>query len=367
MKSLRLAVAAVLIFVTINATCILFAQGQGPAQQPDRTIDSAERDAVIDGLIKLLNDNYVFPDTAKKMEDALRTHQQNKEYDNITSAISFVQTLTKDLQDVSHDKHLRMFYSFQAVPPRDPQSGPSPEQIAQQREQLRTTNYGFEKLERMDGNIGYLELRGFTPASEAAETIVAAMNFLANTDALIIDLRRNGGGAPATVQLIASYLFDGDNAHLNDLYFRGDGSTRQWWSLPYVPGKRYGRSKPVYILTSNRTFSAAEEFTYDLQNLKRATIVGEVTGGGANPGGTRRITDHFGAFIPTGRAINPVTKTNWEGVGIKPDIEVPADKALKTAQLAALKEIVQKVTDEQRKNGIQHAIDSLQKEMDGSR
>jgi len=168
------------------------------------------------------------------------------------------------------------------------------------------------------------------------------------------------------VALISSYLFDNAPVHLNDLYFRTDNTTRQWWTLPYVPGKRYGASKPVYVLTSNRTFSGAEEFTYNLKNLKRSTTIGETTGGGANPGGGRRITEHFGVFVPTGRAISPITKTNWEGTGVKPDIEAPAPKALKIAHLAAMKKVLETVTDEERKRAITREIENLQKELDAA-
>jgi C-terminal processing protease CtpA/Prc len=193
---------------------------------------------------------------------------------------------------------------------------------------------------------------------------VAAMNFLANTDALIIDLRRNGGGDPAMVALISSYLFDAQPVHLNDLYFRPDDSTRQWWTLPYVPGKRYGAKKEVYVLTSKRTFSAAEEFTYNLKCLKRAKIVGETTGGGAHPGGGRRINEHFAIWVPSGRAINPITKTNWEGTGVTPDVDVPQDQSLKVAHNAAMNSILAKVTAPERQGAIKQAIAHTQKELD---
>jgi hypothetical protein len=338
------------------------AQTRG-GDQTDAAIDASTRAGVVDGLIKLLNENYVFPDVALKMEKALRDHRDKKDYDSITSGASFAETLTSHLQEISHDKHLRVRYSSRALPPESANHEPSPEEEAQFREFLRISNCGFEKIERLPGNVGYLEFRQFAPPGICADTATSAMSVLANSDALIIDLRRNGGGDPAMVALISSYLFDSQPVHLNDLYFRQDNTTHQWWTLPYVPGKRYGAGKPVYVLTSSRTFSGAEEFTYNLKNLKRSTTIGETTGGGANPGGGRRINDHFGVFIPTGRAINPVTKTNWEGTGVKPDVEAPADKALKIAHLAAMKKVLETVTDENRKHAIEHEIDNLQKEL----
>jgi peptidase S41-like protein len=338
---------------------------QGPPEQPDMTIDATTRSAVIEGALKKLNDNYVFPETAKKMEQAVRERIARKEYDGIISAKTLATMLQGHLQEVSHDKHLRVMFSAEPLPPdSEGDREPGPEELAREMEFLRTQNFGFEKVERLPGNVGYLDLRGFLPAQFGAETVVAAMNFLANTDALIIDLRRNGGGEPAMVALISSYLFEGEPVHLNDLYFRPDNSTRQWWTLPYVPGKRYGGKKEVYVLTSNRTFSAAEEFTYNLKNLKRATIVGETTGGGAHPGGPRRINEHFAIWVPSGRAINPISKTNWEGTGVKPDLDVPADQALKVAHIAAMKKVVEKVTQPGRQSAIKRAIESVQKELD---
>jgi hypothetical protein len=361
----RIAVTALLgtIWFPVSLT-----SAQAPAgNPPDMAIDAATRATVVEGLIKLLNENYVFPETAAKMEKALRDHQEKKDYDQITSPTAFAETLTSHLQEISHDKHLRVRYSIRPLPPESANREPTPEQEAQFRDMMRITNCGFEKVERLPGNVGYLDFRQFAPPSMCAETAAAAMNFLANTDALIVDLRRNGGGDPAMVALISSYLFDGDPVHLNDLYFRAENSTHQWWTLPYVPGRRYGGGKPVYVLTSRSTFSGAEEFTYNLKNLKRSTTIGEATGGGANPGGGRRITEHFGVFVPTGRAISPITKTNWEGTGVKPDIEAPADKALKIAHLAAMKKVLENVTDEGRKRAIAHEIENLQKELDGGR
>ena len=364
--TLRRQLAAIFILMIAATVCqprAGFAQGPAAPQQ-DMTLDAAMRSAVIDSAIKHLNQAYVFPEVAKKMEQSLRERLANKEYDSLTSARGFAEKLTADLQAVSHDKHLRVGYSYEPIPERANAQEPTAEEIARFKTFLRQNNYGFEKLERLPGNIGYLDLRGFNPAQFAAETGAAAMNFLANTDAMIIDLRRNGGGDPAMVAFLTSYLFGEDPVHLNDLYFRPEDSTRQWWTLPHVPGKRFGGEKEVYVLTSRRTFSAAEEFTYNLKNLKRATIIGETTGGGAHPGGARRLNEHFQMFVPSGRAINPISKTNWEGTGVEPDVKVPADQALKVAQVSALTRLIEKETSPQRKDALKGALDSAQRELD---
>jgi hypothetical protein len=309
--------------------------GRNHSNQPDLPIDGKTAVAVAEGAAKLLNTSYVFPETAKKMQAALRERIKNKGYDAITSARELARILTEHLQAVSKDKHLRVVYSHDPVPEPPKNQTPTPEMRARMRAQGEAINYGFEKVERLEGNVAYIDLRGFFPAEMGGETAAAAMNLVANADALIIDLRQNGGGSPSMVALICSYLFGPDPVHLNDLYFRPDDSTHQWWTLPHVPGKRF-EGKPVYVLTSKRTFSAAEEFSYNLKNLKRATIVGETTGGGAHPGGVERITPNFGIFVPSGRAINPVSRTNWEGTGVTPDVAVPAGLALKTAYRAAL-------------------------------
>jgi C-terminal processing protease CtpA/Prc len=169
------------------------------------------------------------------------------------------------------------------------------------------------------------------------------MNLLANTHALIIDLRQNHGGDPEMIALLSSYLFDQKPVHLNSLYWRDNDSSQQFWTLPYVPGKRFGKEKPVYVLTSGETFSGAEEFTYNLKNLKRATIIGESTGGGAHPGGVYRLGTHFEVFIPNGRAINPISGTNWEGTGVQPDITMPREEAFKAAYNMALKQVLESI------------------------
>lgn len=356
-----LVILLVALFVLRNV-----ASAQQQTQQPDRDVDAATKTLVIDTLIKELNDSYVFPETAKKMEADLRERLKNKEYDSMTSSKAFAAKITADLQSVSKDLHLRVRYSYQPIPARKDRGEPSAEEKAQFDWSNKRINFGFEKVERMMGNIGYIDLRGFNDPQAGAETVAAAMNFLANTEALIFDLRQNGGGDPEMVALISSYLFGEKPVHLNDLYWRQGNKTDEFWTKPALAAKKFA-NKDVYILTSKRTFSAAEEFTYNLKNLKRVTIVGETTGGGAHPGGTVRFNEHFGAFIPIGRAINPISKTNWEGTGVEPDIKVSKELALKTAYLLALKKSISTTNDASLKGQLQELVDQTQKELDAGK
>ena len=200
-------------------------------------------------------------------------------------------------------------------------------------------NFAFEEVRRLDGNVGYLKVNKFVDPLLGGPTAAAAMAFLANTDAMIIDLRENHGGSPAMVALLVSYFFD-HQVKLYDMALRIPGTkdyeTEQSWTLAYVPGEPYLNNKEVYVLTGHTTFSGGEEFTYDMQTYKRATIVGQTTGGGANLPNGVQLGEHFMAGIPHAHPINPITHTNWEGAGIKPDIETPVEDALKVAQKTAL-------------------------------
>jgi len=297
----------------------------------DMKIDSAEQARVIDGVIANLTEFYVFPDTATKMADALRQHQKKNEYETVTNGDTFAALLTEHLRQVSHDKHLAVNFSIRAIPNRD--AAPGAEDEARMRAQLERNNCAFERVEHLSPNIGYLKFNAFMAPDICGPTATAAMNFLGNVDALIIDLRENGGGDPRMVAYISTYLFD-KPTHLNDLYNRKEDSTTQFWTLPYVPGKTLA-GKPVFLLTSSRTFSGAEEFSYNLKMLKRATIIGETTGGGAHPVAGHRIDDHFMIGVPFARAVNPISKTNWEGTGVEPDVKVAAADALDTAKKMA--------------------------------
>jgi len=305
----------------------------------DFKIDAKARTRVIDGAIENLNSFYVSPESAKKMEDSVRARQKKGEYDSLNDGDAFAKKLTDDFREVSHDKHLWVDFSPAKTPER-PEGPPNADQVAQYRKQMEKMNCGFDKVEILSGNVGYVKFDMFADPDICGPTAVAAMNFLANVDAIIFDLRENGGGDPKMVALVSTYLFS-TPTHLNDLWERKTDSTSQYWTLPYVPGKRL-EGKPAFVLTSKQTFSGAEEFTYNLKNLKRATIVGETTGGGAHPVSGHRIDDHFMIGVPFAKAVNPVSKTNWEGTGVEPDVKVPAADALATAQKLAAEKLAAK-------------------------
>ncbi len=298
------------------------------------TMDAAERKKVINGVDADLKEYYIEPPVAHQMGDALKAHEAKGDYDAILDGDAFAARLTKDLQEVSHDKHLRVDFSPFKIPPR---TDPNPEDEARFHQQMEHDNCAFDKVEILPNNIGYVEFDGFMDASFCGPTVVAAMGFVAHTDAIIFDLRQNGGGQPAMVTLIASYLFD-PPTHLIDIYNRKEDSTTQNWTLSYLPGPRLTK-QPVFVLTSKRTFSGAEEFAFDLKNQKRATIVGETTGGGAHPVSGHTVADYFMVGVPFAKSLDPVTKTNWEGTGVEPDVKVPAADALTTAEKLAMEKV----------------------------
>lgn len=239
-------------------------------------------------------------------------------------------------------KHLLVGYSPFVTPKQDGNDKPKPPtatQLAQFRQEMERENCAFSKADRLPGNIRYLKFNAFEDPNTCGPIVAASMTFLAHTDALIFDLRENHGGNPSMVQLIVSYLFT-NSTHINDMLNQHDSTTTQYWTLPSVAGPRY-LDKPVYVLTSAQTFSGGEEFTYDLQTQKRATIVGETTGGGAHPVNGMPAGDYFMIAVPVGRPINPVTNKDWEGTGVSPDVKTSATDALETALRLARKRMAE--------------------------
>lgn len=279
-----------------------------------QNISASYRKTTIDRITTLLNDNYVFPDAAKATGIHLQQQLKNGVFDADSTRALFAGSLTRELQASNHDKHMRVRAGSNAnVLPTRP-TGKS--------------DGGFRGAKILEGNIGYIDLRLFFPVSVGAPLADSVMKMLAGTDAIIVDLRYNGGGEPEMVQYLCSYFFD-QKIHLNSIYNRLQNATEEYWTI-LVNGKKMPKV-PLYVLTSRRTFSGGEEFAYDMQTRQRATLIGETTGGGANPGEMYRIDEELSIFIPTGTAINPVTKTNWEGTGVRPTIETTADQALEKA------------------------------------
>lgn len=290
----------------------------------------------IDTVLAQVSEHYIFPDVAERVCRVLRCGLAAGAYCEASDDESFAEQVTRDLQSVNGDKHLRLLHSVDEIPE---QEGPEVADQDRHRREAELAGHGFAKVDRLAGNVGLLDIRRLFAASISGDAAVAAMNLVAGADVLLIDLRHNGGGDPAMVALLCSYLFD-DAVHLNDIYARADGRIRQYWTASFVPGPKFGGSKPIYLLTSGETFSGAEELCYDLQQVGRATLVGETTRGGAHPTRRHRVAPHLVAAVPCSRSVNPASGTNWEGVGVAPDVAVNADAAFDLAYALALEEVL---------------------------
>ncbi|MEL6988347.1 MAG: S41 family peptidase [Bacteroidota bacterium] len=312
-----------LFFIAVIFTMCISAQ---LSSQSDLSKDSKK--ASIERLIQLMNDHYVFPEVAKKTELHLRAQWKGGHFDSISDNESFAKALTESVQFINKDKHM----SIRVTPPFEAVEN-TPERMIEEQlyglERSRRYNLGFNTVQVMEGNVGYIDLRGFAGVDQGKHMADAYMKLIANTDAVIVDLRKNGGGDPRMVQYLCSFFFD-ERVHLNSIYSRDTDHTEDFWTLEDINGVKRP-DVPLYVLTGDKTFSGAEEFAYNMQTQKRATLVGVTTGGGANPGGTIPINEDLSVFIPTGRAINPITKANWEGVGVVPEIKVPKEEALEKA------------------------------------
>ena len=318
---------------------------------------------MIDGALEKIEANYVFPDVAKKMVAAIRARQEKKEYDSITNPREFAETLTKNLREVCKDKHLGVRYFSEPMPP-DRTDGPSEAEMKKMRESMALRNFGFKKVERLgSGGVGLLELEGFMPADMVGDTAAAAMSFLANSDAVIVDLRKNGGGTPARSSCCAA-TSSMSPTHLNSIYTRTTDTTKQYWSLPVVPGKKLARQGRVRaderpdVLGGGgvRLQHAVAEARHDHRRDDRRRRASDA-----------RLPDQRALRIgvPFARSINPVTKTNWEGTGVKPDVAVPADQALLTAHQMALKKAADKYKSDKDKTPRSSAdLETVNKELD---
>ncbi len=328
-------------------------------QIADNTIHSKRQLEIIDSISVALNEFYIFPDIAKEIEKYLRRHYKDNIYRDITSAVAFTERLNDDIRLVSKDAHLSVEYKSDEYFASDESDITIEESRREWHDEQAYNNFGFTRVERLAGNIGYIQMRAFNEADWAGATAIAAMNFLAHCEAIIFDLRLTLGGQPSIIQLLASYFFD-EPTQLSSFYVREGNKEQQFWTHAYVSGPRLADVK-LYILTSRQTPSAAEAFVYDLKHLKRAIVIGEVTSGAAHPAKEHSFPElNIVISIPYGRAINPITGTNWEGTGVEPHIKVPAKEALSVAHLEALKALLSECGNDKRKAGLEWAVRGLE-------
>ena len=297
-------------------------------------LSQQEKERSLQQLFDLLSQKYIYEDVAEEVRRQLSLHLSEGRYDTIRTGKEFSFRITKDLQEISKDQHLKLEFA----PKTDSvtaQEFDKEDHESFVKNVLEASGYGIRKREILPGNVGYLEIPLFGPLDKVADTLIAAMDIVAETDALILDLRQcRGSMDPGTIPFLAGYFFE-EPVHLSNFYTRETGETRQFWSAVYVPGKKY-LNKPVFILTSGRTFSGGEGFAFHMKNRERAQIIGSTTRGGAHPTEWIRLNDLFAATVPFATTLDPVDGSTWEGVGVKPHVEVKTQMALYEAHLLAL-------------------------------
>ena len=332
---------------------ILFALSIQALFSQETILSAAYKKETIEKLTLLIQDFYIYPNVAKKTSEHLYKQYEAGYFDKCKDNETFATVLTESVQSVNKDKHMRIMSNEPYIAPQNNLEAKSAHRMGQINN-YRSLNHGFKELKIMEGNVAYLDLRMFAPMEKAKKIADAYMKLLSLSDAVIIDLRHNGGGNPSMVQYLCSYFFD-KKLHLNSLYYREGDRTEEFWTLEEVGGKKLV-DIPLFIMIGEETFSGAEEFSYNMQTQKRATLIGQTSAGAANPGGTRGINENLSVFIPTGRAINPITNTSWEGVGVQPEIRTKKEETLEQAHMLA-----QKAADFLRKNKLETYIQLQQK------
>jgi hypothetical protein len=317
-----------------------------------------EKQLVIDSVSSNLKKYYIFPELADQMIGLLNSQLAEGNYAELTSYEQFGQAITRDLRSLNNDKHLWIWYNPGWIKNELSRVVGLSKDIDRDLLEARKENFGFKEIKILDGNIGYFRFDEFSDYPEALDTIVGVFKFLQYSDALIIDLRNNNGGSPEMVQFLCSFFFSTPSIHLNSLKYKGDSKVTQYWTYQFLPGPRL-INHAVYILVSERTASAAEEFAYNLQNLKRAKIIGVRTRGAAHHNEFKIINNNYFMSVPIARAINPITNTNWEGIGIKPDVEIESELAFNKAYKLILSEMLNKSEDEQFKDAYESLLKKL--------
>ncbi|WP_410607380.1 S41 family peptidase [Amycolatopsis sp. lyj-109] len=296
---------------------------------------SRARAAQVEEVIRRVEAHYVFPDVAAKLAKLLRARLDEDAYADLGDA-DFATAVTADLQSVNDDKHLRLRHHA------DPVAGDGDAQHASAdfRQTAELENFGIASVRRLPGNVGYVDTTMLYPLDFAAAAVSAAMTLVAPGDALLLDVRRNRGGDPETSAFLQSYLVD-ERTHYLDIYERDGDRVTQMWTLPYVPGPKFGGTKPIWVLTGPATFSGGEDLAFSLQRQGRAKTVGEPTRGGAHPCEQYKVDTYLDVTVPLARSYDPKTGENWEGTGVPPNIPAAADKAFDTAYALALRHVLE--------------------------
>jgi len=342
----------VLLFISLFMWCQLPA-----AISNSDSLKKSEVRSIARELAEVFETKYILPTEGKKIANLIRKNIAKGEYDKLVQGNDLAERLQKDTQSINKDRHIVVYYSPEYIKnKKNPELQKKLTEEAQHR--ARMNNYGFVEIRILPGNIGYLKMYSFDGSQAAFNTAAAAMQFLASCYAVIIDLRWNSGGDSRMVQVISSYFLGKEPEILDVFHFRENNRIEQLWSLPYVPGRTL-EHVDLYILTSGLTFSAAEGIAYDLKALKRATIVGETTMGGGHAIDTIIIKDKFVVNVPYAVSINPITQENFQGVGVKPDVNTDCENALSEAHVLALKKRIAKETNQSVKSALKWALDGL--------
>tara|TARA_R110002073_G_scaffold18767_10_gene69193 strand:- start:25065 stop:26375 length:1311 start_codon:yes stop_codon:yes gene_type:complete len=322
--------------------------------QNNPAIDSSARTRTVEDVAQQIEDNFYDSTRGAEIASELRIALSERAFDGADDAASLSDLLTSRLR--AHDNHFSVRY-LGPPPERPGNDGPGQGQRINI-DALARANFGFQEVAILPGNVGYIDLRQFAPAQVAGDTALAALNFVANTDAVIFDVRNNGGGAPSMVQFLISHFLDPmDERPINTFVSSARDYPSELMSLSWLPGQARP-DVPLYVLTSGNTGSAGEAFPYHLQAMERATIVGETTYGAGNPGGLFPAGDGFAVFVSTGSARNPITGTNWEGTGVIPDVETSSEAALNAALMLAYDAILETADDPGQRQSVEWALEA---------
>ena len=326
-----------------------------------------DKSVILDKAIRLMEENYIYPARVNAVAQQLKHRLEKRGYDSLGSMEEFLGVLNNDLERSGNDHHLNISVGaarVKQIRADEKNDKEGKEEVITEGflQQIRYENFRMRKLERLDGNIGYFNFLSFTPLQVSKQSLVAAMNFLLYSNAIIIDLRDNGGGYAQTMNFLLSYFLE-DSSAVSVHRFRKDNKVVKTFTVKDELINKFPRTTPVYVLVSNRTSSAAEAFAFTLQQYKRAVIIGEQTKGEGNPGRLFVINDSLYMMIPTAEGINALSGKSIEATGVVPDIKIERSKAMTMALLEANRSLAKCTTIKELKSLYEWQIPFLQNDL----